>query len=346
MKKMLCFFALCVVVLGYSQPNSINYKALIKDNNGNIVANQTIDIRFTIIANTGPTNVYQEIHYDAVTDNNGIVILNIGAGASTLNTFSSIDWAVDSYSLKVEIDTNLDGSFIDLGTTPFAAVPYALSSLDNYWSKNANGIDTTEGNVGIGEISPNQKLDIDGKIEIGNDNQAATTGAVRFNSISGNFEGYNGTEWVSMNYEPTVYSYEQDPLNESYSSTTRDVLLSFPYTLTIEKPGKYMCFFDMTFYQLKGNTTTLSSDSSVNIQLQIYNQLAFKTIGPDIVGLPNGFTYYFSNYENVQMHRIMDIPTANQTMQIRFRVNSNPCCVAQTSTYYVRDVKMTAIKLD
>jgi hypothetical protein len=28
---------------------------------GNIVANQTIDVRFTIIADTGPTNVYLEM---------------------------------------------------------------------------------------------------------------------------------------------------------------------------------------------------------------------------------------------------------------------------------------------
>ena len=198
--------------------------------------------------------------------------------------------------------------------------------------------------IGINNDLPEQALDVNGKIKVGDDATTPTEGTVRYNSATKTFEGYDGTEWVSMSYSPTVYYYEQDPLTESFSSTTRDVLIDFPYTLTIEKPGKYMCFFDFSIENLNGNTTTLSSDRIAYFQLQIYNQLEFRYIGPDVTGLPSGFQYFFREIENVQLHRIMDIP-ANKTMKISFRIYSNTCCSAPTSTYYIKNVKMTAIRL-
>ena len=118
------FITLCVTA-----QQGINYKALIKDNLGNVVANQTIDVRFTVIADTGPTNVYVETHTGVVTDANGIVILNIGNG-TTSDVFTDISWGSDIHALKVEIDIEQDASFVDMGTTQFMAVPYALSAAN------------------------------------------------------------------------------------------------------------------------------------------------------------------------------------------------------------------------
>jgi len=125
MKKTISIVLLLLVTVGMYAQDGINYKALIKDNLGAVVANQTIDVRFTIIADTGPTNVYIETHTGATTDANGIVILTIGDGTSS-DTFADIDWSSDTHSLKVEIDIEQDASFVDLGTTQFMAVPYAL----------------------------------------------------------------------------------------------------------------------------------------------------------------------------------------------------------------------------
>ncbi|PKG43949.1 DUF1566 domain-containing protein [Psychroflexus sp. MES1-P1E] len=105
--------------------DGINYKALIKDNLGAVVASQTIDVN----ADTGPTDVYVETHTGATTDANGIVILTIGSVITpTLGVFADIDWGSDTHSLKVEIDIEQDGTFVDLGTTQFMSVPYALHS--------------------------------------------------------------------------------------------------------------------------------------------------------------------------------------------------------------------------
>jgi hypothetical protein len=173
MKKTISIVLLLLVTVGMYAQDGINYKALIKDNLGAVVANQTIDVRFTIIADTGPTNVYLETHTGATTDAYGIVILTIGDGTSS-DTFADIDWSSDTHSLKVEIDIEQDASFVDLGTTQFMAVPYALhaktaeiSGTTNYVPKFIDGVAVGDSqifddgtNVGIGTTTPSHNLEV------------------------------------------------------------------------------------------------------------------------------------------------------------------------------------------
>ncbi len=101
----------------------INYKAIVKDGSGNVVANDLIQVQFTILQGTAQTSVYQETH-SPTTDANGIVILNIGEGAPISGTFNAIDWSADDHYLNVQINTG--GGLTDMGTTQFMAVPYAM----------------------------------------------------------------------------------------------------------------------------------------------------------------------------------------------------------------------------
>ena len=147
-KALVVLLVLFISALTFAQ-EGINYKALIKDNLGAVVASQTIDVKFTIIADTGPTNVYVETHTGATTDANGIVILTIGDG-TTGDVFTDIAWGSDIHSLKVEIDIEQDASFVDMGTTQFMAVPYALQATSATTATTAeNGIPPggTEGQV-------------------------------------------------------------------------------------------------------------------------------------------------------------------------------------------------------
>jgi hypothetical protein len=52
-------------------------------------------------------------------------------------------------------------------------------------------------NVGIGTSSPVEKLDVAGGVKIGN-TTTTTPGTMRWNEIKKDFEGYNGTAWVSL----------------------------------------------------------------------------------------------------------------------------------------------------
>ncbi|WP_411894865.1 tail fiber domain-containing protein [Winogradskyella sp. A2] len=126
MTRLSCFgIILFISFLSFSQNNTINYKALVKDNTGNILSSQTIDIRFTIFSDAN--QVYQETH-NTSTDVNGIAIVNIGAG-TTSDNFSAINWSGGTTSLRTEIDSGT--GFVDLGTTEFKSVPYALHTLNS-----------------------------------------------------------------------------------------------------------------------------------------------------------------------------------------------------------------------
>lgn len=62
-------------------------------------------------------------------------------------------------------------------------------------------------NVGISTTTPSQRLDVNGKIKIGNDAAAASAGSIRYNEAMQDFEGFNGIEWKSL-----TASYNNAPL--------------------------------------------------------------------------------------------------------------------------------------
>ncbi|WP_178988190.1 tail fiber domain-containing protein [Winogradskyella schleiferi] len=113
--------ALLFTITSFAQ-QGINYKAVIKDNQDNALANELIEeLQFTIT--TGISAVYQETH-SATTDDKGIIIVNIGEGTPTAGTFDTIDWSNGSHFLNVQINTG--NGLTDMGTSQFMAVPYAL----------------------------------------------------------------------------------------------------------------------------------------------------------------------------------------------------------------------------
>ncbi|GEQ85197.1 hypothetical protein ULMS_07050 [Patiriisocius marinistellae] len=141
--KNLCLIILTlfISVISIAQ-NGINYKALIKDTDGNALVSQDIFVQFQILEN-GTTNVYQETH-DAVTDANGIVVVNIGEGIVDSGNFLLIDWGLAAHFLNVQINTG--AGFVDLGTTQFMSVPYAnfaedtrKGTLNDAYNKGGNG---------------------------------------------------------------------------------------------------------------------------------------------------------------------------------------------------------------
>ncbi|VAV86343.1 hypothetical protein MNBD_BACTEROID02-885, partial [hydrothermal vent metagenome] len=87
---------LLFLALTATAQQSINYKALIKDGSGNVVANQSVTLQFIIYEGVALTNnVYQESH-TVNTDANGIVIVNIGEGV-TSDIFANVNWGNDQH---------------------------------------------------------------------------------------------------------------------------------------------------------------------------------------------------------------------------------------------------------
>jgi hypothetical protein len=85
-------------------PNRISYQAEVRNGSNNLVVNQLVGIRISILqgSNVGPS-VYTETH-TPTTNANGLVSLQIGGGTIVLGTFTSINWGNGPYFLKTETD--------------------------------------------------------------------------------------------------------------------------------------------------------------------------------------------------------------------------------------------------
>ncbi len=139
--KITLITALLISCITFSQTRGINYKAVIKDNLGNVVANTNVNVQFTILKGVAQTNVYREIH-TPTTDANGIIIVNIGEGFVVSGSFSIIIWSNDSYFLNTQINTG--SGLVNLGTSEFKTVPFALSAA------NVTGLEALDEGYGIG----------------------------------------------------------------------------------------------------------------------------------------------------------------------------------------------------
>ena len=105
-------------------PQSLNYQAVARDAAGNILANQTAQVRYTIHdAGTAGPVLYQETH-SVTTNQFGLFTAAVGNGTVALGNFSTIDWSLNTKYLQVEID--LGGGYIDMGASQLLSVPYAL----------------------------------------------------------------------------------------------------------------------------------------------------------------------------------------------------------------------------
>ncbi|MCI4670071.1 MAG: hypothetical protein MRZ79_18180, partial [Bacteroidia bacterium] len=104
-------------------PQGITYQAAIRDQATGAIITGNVDMRFTILRNT--SLVYQEV--ENLTPNVfGIVRHVVGTGIATNGDFSTIDWSQGTLTLKVEIDRDNSGTFINMGTTVLRTVPYAF----------------------------------------------------------------------------------------------------------------------------------------------------------------------------------------------------------------------------
>lgn len=145
MKKLLTVMITLILSTAYAQ-TPINYKALIKDASGNPIANDLVQVQFSIRTSTDVANeVYNETH-TPTTDANGLVMLNIGAGTANTGNFADIDWASSDHYLNVQV--NPGGGYVDLGTTQFMAVPYALYAKTSGTS--TTGLEALDEGNGIG----------------------------------------------------------------------------------------------------------------------------------------------------------------------------------------------------
>jgi len=143
MKKIL-FILLLLPILTVGQNSSINYKAIVKDDTGAVIRNTNITVQFSVLRGVLQEILYTETHSPS-TDDNGLIILNIGTGTPVFQTYDRVPWDEEAHYLNVQIDTG--SGMIDMGTTQFRAVPFAINSTT---ADNVNGLEALDEGNGIG----------------------------------------------------------------------------------------------------------------------------------------------------------------------------------------------------
>jgi hypothetical protein len=141
-------------------PQKMSYQAIIRDVNNNFLTMKIISMRISIIKGTEKgTAVYIETHAGK-TNLNGLISLQIGAGARLMGDFSSIDWSKGPYYIYTETDPEGGFDYRINGTSELLSVPFAM-----YAANSKNVFDTTYLN---NEIVMLQKQSIDNKKNIQN----------------------------------------------------------------------------------------------------------------------------------------------------------------------------------
>ena len=128
MKKLiLSIVAIATIALtSFGQaPEGFKYQAVIRDAGNTILNNQAVGMQIEILqGGISGTPVYTE-SFAPTTNTYGLVNLEIGTGTS-LDDFSIIDWANDTYFIRTSIDVTGGSSYAVMGTNQLMSVPYAL----------------------------------------------------------------------------------------------------------------------------------------------------------------------------------------------------------------------------
>ncbi len=209
MKKFVLFFGLFIMatMLFAQAPQAFNYQAVIRDTEGNLLENQAVGIKISLLQDSATgQEVYAETHA-TTTNPYGLVDLQIGTGTATTGQFDTIAWASGPYYLKLAVDLTGGANYAVMGTTQMLSVPYALYAEEGSgWEKTEDGISFMNGNVGIGYIPHEQrKLSVNGFLRnyvsefYHNDTVYGYVG--RGKTITGGWTSYNYPDLLTLTYD-------------------------------------------------------------------------------------------------------------------------------------------------
>jgi trimeric autotransporter adhesin len=179
---LLCLFCCLqtMSLLAQFVPQGLQYQCVVRDASQQPMLNQSVELLFSIRsgASNGPI-VYTERH-NVNTGTTGLVSLVLGKGQAVVGQFSNINWAGGAKFFQ----TNLiqGGNPVDLGTTEFQAVPYALHAL-------------SAANSSTGDNWGNQSVQTNGSL-LGNGTNSNPLQIAPQGANTGQVLKWNGTQWI------------------------------------------------------------------------------------------------------------------------------------------------------
>lgn len=130
MRKIIFFFVLlwCVSAINAQTPERLPYQAVIRDNTGQLLADQSVSVQFKIRQATANGELVYAETIDTNTTNIGVFNAQIGSGTVIEGNMSAIDWSNGPYFLEIAYDLSGGSNYTLMGTTQLVSVPYSLHS--------------------------------------------------------------------------------------------------------------------------------------------------------------------------------------------------------------------------
>ncbi len=144
----IAFFLNCGSFSIAQTDEGFSYQAVLRDNNGDPIQNQTVSLNVSIREQSANGNeVYQE-DFTVTTSDIGLVSVVIGEGSVLSGDFSTIDWSSGPHF--VTTNTIVNGGSPIAGSTRLLSVPYAKFAAvsgstqgSSGWALDGNNIDDT-----------------------------------------------------------------------------------------------------------------------------------------------------------------------------------------------------------
>lgn len=111
----------------YAQsPQKFGYQAVIRKSNGDLVANQPVATRISILQGSLSGTVVYEETQNALTNTNGLLTFEIGSGAVVMGDLSTVDWSNGPYFIQTATDPDGGTNYAIQTNMQLLSVPYAL----------------------------------------------------------------------------------------------------------------------------------------------------------------------------------------------------------------------------
>ncbi|MCB0795463.1 MAG: hypothetical protein KDB88_12060, partial [Flavobacteriales bacterium] len=113
-------------VLQAQAPYRTTYQAVVRDANGDALANTTVAFRLSIREGSNLGTIRYQERQTATTNDHGLATLSLGGGTVLSGAMDDVQWQADLHYLQVEVDTSGGTNYVDLGADQLLSVPYSL----------------------------------------------------------------------------------------------------------------------------------------------------------------------------------------------------------------------------
>ena len=127
---MLIHASFVLLLTDISAQTGFNYQALLRNAEGEVLSSQPVRLQLSLLeGSTNGTVVYEEIH-ELMTNPYGTVSLIVGQGIDQAGSMDSLHFDRNDYFFHVDLDADMTGVFVDLGTDMIRPVPVAMYAMN------------------------------------------------------------------------------------------------------------------------------------------------------------------------------------------------------------------------